>query len=95
MSKHSVISSFWDKDTIEHHVVGDVYESKDSERIAFLVDRGFLASESLPSLDQDQESEEIDVDQYHTGGGYYELPDGNKVRGKGKALNALKELEGK
>jgi hypothetical protein len=42
--------------------------------------------------DQKEESS-ITVDDYHTGGGYYELPNGEKVRGKENALEALKELE--
>lgn len=34
-----------------------------------------------------------DVSQYHTGGGWYELPNGERVRGKDDAQQVLNELE--
>jgi hypothetical protein len=39
------------------------------------------------------ENTTLNIDDYHVGGGYYELPNGDKVRGKEKAEEALKELE--
>lgn len=33
----------------------------------------------------------VDVDEFHTGGGWYELPDGSKVRGRDNAEQALRE----
>jgi hypothetical protein len=36
-----------------------------------------------------ERGETQDVDQYHTGGGWYEMPDGSKVQGKEAAQEAL------
>jgi hypothetical protein len=89
LKKHTVISPFIDKNTKEHYAVGSVYESDDADRISFLQEKGFLEAEN----DQEESQDTNEVDQYHTGGGYYELPNGEKVRGKEKALEALKALE--
>ncbi|MBU8908511.1 hypothetical protein [Desertibacillus haloalkaliphilus] len=52
--------------------------------------------ESVQKKVQDIEGlDQEDVDQYHAGGGYYELPDGEKVRGKENAMEALKQLNNK
>jgi hypothetical protein len=91
MSKYTVISGFTDKDTGDRFLVGDVYESDDAKRTGFLQDKGFLDGE--PS-DTEPENEQKDDDQgiKHVGGGYYELPNGEKVRGKEAALDTLKDL---
>ncbi|MDM5155849.1 hypothetical protein QUF88_19250 [Bacillus sp. DX1.1] len=87
MSKHLIISAFIDKDTLQGYSEGDVYESKDTERIAFLQEKRFLR---VP------ESKQEDSDGLkHAGGGYYQLPNGEKVKGKEAALEALKEIDQK
>lgn len=63
-----------------------VYESKDVKRIEFLVKEGFIEASS--NDEGGQTSEPV-----HVGGGYYELPNGEKVKGKEEAIAALKELE--
>ncbi|MBD7984413.1 hypothetical protein H9649_07470 [Sporosarcina sp. Sa2YVA2] len=62
---------------------GDVYSYDDNDRIAFLVDQGYL---------EEVTEEEVEGDLNHVGGGYYELPNGEKVKGKDEALKALAEL---
>lgn len=84
---NKVIKNFRDKTNKEKlYQKGDVYESKDSKRIAFLVEEGFI--EAASSEEGGQTSEPV-----HVGGGYYELPNGDKVKGKEEAIAALKELE--
>lgn len=51
-----------------------------------------LEPEPDPEAESAGEPTELDVAQYHTGGGYYELPNGEKVRGKEAATKALNEL---
>lgn len=48
--------------------------------------------EPEPEVESVEESTELDVAQYHTGGGWYELPNGEKVQGKDNAIAALEDL---
>lgn len=60
-------------------------------------DEGTAAARRLVRLARlwepvNEEPERVtDVDEYHTGGGWYELPDGSKVRGRAAAHSALTE----
>jgi hypothetical protein len=83
--KHVVKKRFQDKFTKKVYSKGDSYEHKDADRIAFLVEQGFLL-ESKPA--------EGSEDQFpkHTGGGWFELSNGEKVQGKEEAATAQKEL---
>ncbi|MCM3600635.1 hypothetical protein M3175_07820 [Robertmurraya korlensis] len=80
----AVITAFIDKNTHIGYSVGDTFESDDSERVSFLQDEGYLFKD-----DEEENPEAIK----HVGGGYYELPNGEKVKGKDNALKALEELE--
>ncbi|HZK53577.1 MAG TPA: hypothetical protein VFC84_05240 [Desulfosporosinus sp.] len=83
-----VSRSFQDKFTKEHYKKGKTHVSSDVERIAFLREKGFLSGEVI------QESHKEDDEPFkHVGGGYYELPNGEKVKGKENALERIKELE--
>lgn len=63
---------------------GDPYTHNDEERVAFLIEKGYLEKKNKqPS--QAESKPEIK----HTGGGWYELPNGKKVKGKDNALKAL------
>lgn len=42
-----------------------------------------------PEEAADESSDEVDVSEYHVGGGMYELPNGERVRGKDAAREAL------
>ena len=80
---NKVIKNFRDKtDKKKLYKKGNVYESKDSKRIAFLIEQGYVEAAKI-------ESTELN----HVGGGYYELPNGEKVKGKNQALAALKDVE--
>lgn len=53
------------------------------------------AAEEKPAEEEQAASEEKAVEEEqikHTGGGYYELPNGEKVQGKENALKALADL---
>lgn len=91
--KFTVISTFVDKNTKNFYSVGNVYESDDSDRIAYLVDKGFLEGdkEITPSKPDGNNDEEID--KYHIGGGYYQFPNGEKVRGKENAIEVLEKIK--
>jgi hypothetical protein len=81
-----VIKAFRDKDTLKHHAEGSVY-SADAERIEFLKGKGFLGKEL--QVEQEESDENFPK---HTGGGWYELSNGEKVQGKEEAETAEKEL---
>ncbi|MCC1486746.1 hypothetical protein LB312_05665 [Bacillus tropicus] len=83
MSKHLIIRAFIDKDTLLGHSEGDMYESNDSKRIAFLVEKGFL-----------QETQKNSKFPKHAGGGWYELSNGDKIQGKDEAVEAEQSLRG-
>lgn len=81
---------------------GQVFEPTPSELRAFpekFVPVGGSAEVSKPApkpkkekeqTKQENAAKEVDVSQFHTGGGYYEIPGVGKVRGKAAALEALK-----
>ncbi|QWH26534.1 hypothetical protein EXW51_00150 (plasmid) [Bacillus mycoides] len=87
LNKYVVKRAFRDKFTLIHYSIGDSYESNDVERVKYLQDEGFLNEEQITI--QHKETK----DPVHVGGGYYELPNGEKVKGKDAALEALKELD--
>jgi hypothetical protein len=83
--ERKVINNFRDKESKKIYRKGDSYTHNDAERIAFLVDKGFLEKDETVT----------DENEYpkHTGGGWYELPDGQKIQGKEEALAAMKTGE--
>jgi len=79
---HKVIRPFLDKtDNRKPYKIGDSYNHKDDDRIAFLMEKGFL----------EQQSKQPTKDEFpkHVGGGYYELPNGERIKGKDAALEAM------
>ncbi|EOP26135.1 hypothetical protein IG5_02871 [Bacillus toyonensis] len=87
LNKYVVKRAFRDKFTFIHYSVADSYESNDVERVMYLQDEGFLNKELMIDKKEDLKGP------IHVGGGYYELPNGEKVKGKDTALEALKQLE--
>lgn len=86
-----VIRAFRDKNTKKHYAVGSSFSSEDPDRISFLQEKRFIGVVVPIELkDQDPPKEEDGIK--HVGGGYYELPNGEKIKGKDKALEELKKL---
>jgi len=78
---YEVIKAFRDKtDNLKLINVGDPYSHGDEGRVAYLVKKGFLTEKSKQPPKDDIK---------HVGGGWYELPNGEKVKGKDEALAAL------
>lgn len=87
LNKYVVKRAFRDKFTFIHYSVADSYESNDAERVMYLQEEGFLNNELIIDKQEDLKGP------VHVGGGYYELPNGEKIKGKDAALKALKQLE--
>lgn len=88
-TKHyQVTADFTDKVTGEDVLKGDVVEA-DAERAAALRAAGVIGKE----VDPDSQTSELDERLHHVGGGYYELPNGEKVRGREAAAAALAKLD--
>lgn len=77
--KYPVIAKFKDKYTKEIYEIGREIELTDEKRIADLQKRK-LISEAI---------EEPIAEPKHVGGGYYELPDGTRIKGKQAAIEAM------
>lgn len=74
--------SFYDKeDNYKAYSVGDSYQNENSDRVVFLMDKGFLEQKRKQPPEPDFPN--------HVGGGYYELPNGDRVQGKKAALEAM------
>lgn len=82
---YEVLKVFRDKKTEKRYIVGAYYPGEDPERIAELQEAGYLAAE--PGEPEVHEALK------HVGGGTYELPNGEKVKGKEAAQKALDELQ--
>ena len=83
---NKVIARFVDKYSGERYEKGDSYTHDDEDRIAFLIKKGFLEEKSNESP---KSTDEIK----HVGGGWYELPNGEKVKGKEEAQKVMAKLE--
>ncbi|WP_342541041.1 hypothetical protein MHI39_08195 [Heyndrickxia sp. FSL K6-6286] len=91
--KHRVVQAFRDKNTKIHYAIGDFFESDDFERVIFLLNNNFLEKKKI-TINYDSESSSNEkLEPKHLGGGYFELPNGEKVKGKKNALNRLAEIE--
>ncbi|PEX50211.1 hypothetical protein COJ42_13655 [Bacillus cereus] len=82
-----VITAFCDKFSYVHYSVGESYKTDDQERVEFLQKEGFLATELIGDY------KPVVLEVVHVGGGYFELPNGETVRGREAALKALEKLE--
>jgi len=83
-----VLTEFIDKFTNVYYAAGSEYETPDEDRAKHLQKLGYLGEEIM-------ERDDDDLDQHlkPLAGGYYVLPNGEKVRGKEKAIKALKQLD--
>jgi len=70
------------KDTDKKYYGKDqLYTNSSQVRIDELIDKGFLVADDI----------EAKTELNHLGGGWYELPNGEKVKGKNQALSALND----
>lgn len=84
--KYKVIKAFTCKLDHQKYAKGDIYETDDPDRAAFLQKKGRLgAMIEAPRVELPANQEEPK----HVGGGWYELPDGSRIKGKEEALKAL------
>lgn len=93
------------KGNLELYRKGDYFISDDQELLKKLEDKNYIEEENtintghyeriknktveVETADLNNESEET-ADIKHVGGGWYELPNGEKVQGKDEAIEALK-----
>lgn len=91
---YKVIKPFFDlEDKKRLNEVGQSYPREglkpSDDRVSFLVDKKYIKETQADS--SEQEDPEFPK---HTGGGYYELSNGEKVQGKDAAIEAEKALKG-
>ncbi len=94
--KYKVIKAFTCKLDRKVRHAGDIYETDDPDRAKFLQGRGHLgaAIEEAPPEEPTIETEETPAETpapelRHVGGGWYELPSGERVKGKEEAIAAM------
>ena len=90
MPDYTVIKTFICKLSKKRYNPGDVYTTADPERAQLLISKKRLAR---PPKQKAQEDEPFTSKSLkHVGGGSYELPNGERVKGKEAATSALTEL---
>ena len=85
MAKYTVKIRFKDKFTKDIYPIGAEYVSDDESRVKYLQDEGYLDVEYI--------SNDENIFPKHTGGGWYDLSNGEKVKGKDEATAAEEELQ--
>ncbi|GEM04100.1 hypothetical protein HMI01_10880 [Halolactibacillus miurensis] len=78
-----VIKDFHDKETNNLYKKGQFYSHSDEGRVDSLIIKGFLGEKSKQPPKEDEYPK-------HLGGPYYELSNGEKVKGKQEAIEAQK-----
>jgi hypothetical protein len=82
---YTTLKKFNDRESGKKFLPGQPFHSITQERIELLLDQGFIGVVE----------EDDDGPLKHVGAGWYELPNGERVRGKEKAEEALEALQGK
>ena len=95
---YTVVSSFVDtKDSNRFYDVGETYPREgyepDEVRVASLTSENNKAGRVLIELVEDEEQNKDENFPKHTGGGWYELSNGEKIQGKDEALEAEAQLQ--
>lgn len=97
LPSYEVIKPFRDKYTGDLFGKGDEYFTEDEKRAKYLQEWGYIGKEIEKENDEESDKEienEDDEDGIkHVGGGYYELPNGEKVKGKQNAIAELEKLK--
>uniref|UniRef100_A0A7U4DJX0 Uncharacterized protein n=1 Tax=Geobacillus sp. (strain Y4.1MC1) TaxID=581103 RepID=A0A7U4DJX0_GEOS0 len=90
-----MIKPFRDKYTGDLFGKGTEYFTEDAKRAKYLQEWGYIGKEIEKESDEEIENgNEVDEDDIkHIGGGYYELPNGEKVKGKQNAIAELEKLK--
>lgn len=84
--KVEIIESFSDKESKVIQVKGEIVEMEE-ERVKFIISK----NPNLIKPVDDNEEPDLKFPK-HIGGGYYELSNGEKVKGKDEAIKAQDEL---
>jgi hypothetical protein len=92
MFESIVIRPFICKDTKKPYSLRDTYSHEKAARVSHLMDEGFLQKKDLKQEPEADKVETTELEPEHIGGGYYKLPNGDKVQGKKAALEAMKEV---
>jgi hypothetical protein len=96
LPSYEVIKPFRDKHTGDLFGKGDAYLTEDEQRAKYLQEWGYLGEE-VEQVQPKEDAEEIEIEDEngikHVGGGYYELPNGEKIKGKQEALAALEKMK--
>lgn len=84
-------------DNLKPYSIGDAYSHEDEDRLSSLVNKGFLQSKvvSEEPKDNSEPDKELESKEFpkHSGGPYYELSNGEKVKGKEEAFKAQEEID--
>ncbi len=80
---YTTLKKFNDRESGKKFLPGQPFHSDTQERIELLLDQGFIGVVE----------EDDDGPLKHVGAGWYELPNGERVRGKEKAEEALEALQ--
>jgi hypothetical protein len=93
LPSYEVIKPFRDKYTKDLYGKGDEYFTEDEKRAKYLQEWGYIGKEIEHENDEEIENEDDEDGIKHVGGGYYELPNGEKVKGKQNAIAELEKLK--
>ncbi|QSB48770.1 hypothetical protein [Parageobacillus toebii] len=93
MPSYEVIKPFRDKYTGDLFGKGDEYFTEDEKRAKYLQEWGYIGKEIEKENDEEIEIENDEDGIKHVGGGYYELPNGEKIKGKQNAIAELEKLK--
>lgn len=89
----TVVQEFECKLSGQYYPVGSQYTG-DEERVQFLTEEGYVeGATEVVLFVSEEDKQEGDSFPRNLGGGYYELPNGEKVRGKEAAEEAMKHLQ--
>lgn len=88
--KAKVLEIFYDKEESKVRKVGEIFElSKD--RYDYIISKNENLIECVEESEETEDETESEFPK-HTGGGWYELSNGEKVQGKEEAIQAESEL---
>jgi hypothetical protein len=93
LPSYEVIKPFRDKYTGDLFGKGYEYFTEDEKRAKYLQEWGYIGKEIEKENDEEIEIENDEDGIKHVGGGYYELPNGEKIKGKQNAIAELEKLK--